>query len=241
MKHQGKIFGIGLSRTGTQSLALALQALGYHVKHWCMHMADCHNHDATLDIGTAMRFPVLDKLYPGSKFIYTVRDRESWLDSCERWWQEHRALVRIPPVNDAQAIQMEQEHEVYGSWEFDRDLWNAVYNAHDQRVRTHFENRPHDILIMDICNGEGWEKLLPFLGFGEVPFPCKNRGPLPEESADYLSNNMEVYPDGPERGDPAGDAGDNGVCELRGSSAPDVAEDDSALHGGGGGDEPGGP
>lgn len=43
-------------------------------------------------------------------------------------------------------------------------------------MRDYFAGRPEDLLIMDICAGDGWEKLCPFLGFEipETPFPHLN-------------------------------------------------------------------
>jgi hypothetical protein len=173
--HRGKIFGIGLSRTGSQSLAMALQALGYRVKHWPMHVSDCHLHDATLDLGTAMRLETLDRFYPGAKFIYTTRDLEAWLDSCRRHWQA-KPPRSFPPPSDIEATEMEQELAVYGSLAFDRDRWAGAWHAHRGRVRDHFAERPGDLLIMDIPGGDGWETLLPFLGFETIPFPYLNQG-----------------------------------------------------------------
>jgi hypothetical protein len=88
-----KIFGIGLNRTGTTSLAKALSMLGYKAKHWndTIHMIDYIDGHWKIDYGQFDKFdafvdtPVtriykeLDKHYLGSKFILTTREMNSWL------------------------------------------------------------------------------------------------------------------------------------------------------------------
>lgn len=172
-RHTGKVFGIGLSRTGTTSLAAALDVLGYRTKHCPLHVWDIDHHDASTDIGVAARFEFLDGVYPGSKFIYTVRGVEAWLASCQRWWT--RPERREQTQDGAIVSCLEYERILYGGVGFNQDRFLDAYARHDEHVREWFADRPDDLLIMNICNGDGWEKLLPFLGFGdEVPFPCRN-------------------------------------------------------------------
>src|SRR5690348_16204945 len=81
-----KIIGVGLSKTGTTSLAGALQILGFSCIHSCeSYMLETAS--AMVDGPAAARFPQLDVLYPGSKFILTVRDKQEWLQSCAAHWQ----------------------------------------------------------------------------------------------------------------------------------------------------------
>lgn len=60
--------------------------------------------------------------------------------------------------------------------EFERDKMIAGYHRHHADVRRYFADRPDDLLEMRIAEGDGWEKLCPFLGV-EVPdgeFPRTN-------------------------------------------------------------------
>ena len=43
-------------------------------------------------------------------------------------------------------------------------------------IKEYFRNRPNDLLVMNICNGEGWKVLCPFLdkSIPDVQFPKKN-------------------------------------------------------------------
>jgi hypothetical protein len=47
-------------------------------------------------------------------------------------------------------------------------------------VKEYFRDRPDDLLVMNICAGEGWEKLCPFLGLAipKVKFPHEFKTPL---------------------------------------------------------------
>ena len=51
------------------------------------------------------------------------------------------------------------------------------HQQHITEVRRHFENRPEDLLELNLTAGEGWECLCPFLGrpIPPIPFPHANR------------------------------------------------------------------
>lgn len=184
-----KIFGLGLSKTGTKSLARALTILGYRTAHFAEHFQDARgvetwfrgdfgpddlaNYDAAADLPIPTFFAQLDQRYPGSKFILTVRDLDLWLGSVRGHYQrypldddrlgQYRSLVRVA---------------MYSMTEFSEPHFRWVWQAHCRNVETWFADRPGDLLILDICGGEGWDKLCPFLGKSapEQPFPWANKG-----------------------------------------------------------------
>jgi hypothetical protein len=181
------IFCIGLSKTGTRSLHDALQVLGLRSVHWggpdvqsavqrgpeiraAVERAaaegrplldELEEADAYSDIeALSIRFDVLDRQYPGSKFILTVRHLESWLDSRERHVEAN--------------VARRQRGEYAGTFlVVDRPAWAAEMTRHQERVRAHFAGRPGDLLELDIAAGDGWEELCSFLGceVPDVPFP----------------------------------------------------------------------
>jgi len=164
------IFGIGLSRTGTTSLNKALAILGYDACHWPCSMAELERHEAVTDITVTCRFEDLDRKYPGSKFIYTIRDLDPWLRSCEKHWARLKTLRgtgKIPPFAE------DAEIKLYGTLAFSREQLTASYKRHDSIVMSYFEGRERDLLTLDITSGEGWEDLCAFLGkpIPKVPFP----------------------------------------------------------------------
>lgn len=182
----GKIFGIGLSRTGTSSLTQALRTLGLQVVHYPsdpetyeqLRTADfqlklLEQVDAITDIPLVPYFRQMDRLYPGSKFILTVRDEASWLASIEQMLQARPlSQVRIPEIIQFYRL------STYGAVAFHREHFMDVFQDHKARVMHYFRNRPKDLLVMDICGGAGWEVLCPFLGHPvlSTPFPWENRG-----------------------------------------------------------------
>ena len=167
---QSKIFGIGLSRTGTTSLTEALGLLGFSAVHFPISTQEIELHDAAADLPIADAFERLDATFPGSKFIYTVRERTRWIESCRRHW-----LRKQGKTND---IHREFRRRLYGTIDFDPDLFTQAYDRHENRVLSYFAARPHDLLVVDICGGRaGWEVLCSFLGVPvpNTPFPNTNR------------------------------------------------------------------
>ena len=169
-----KVFGVGLSRTGTTSLTKALRMLGYRTVHFPTSDEQIAGHDAATDASVAYRFEELDRAYPGSKFILTVRDEAAWLRSYHQFRDQQIKIGRNWPMNrEARAVR----RAVYGTEEFDAELWRAGFRRHNERVLHYFAERPGDLLVMDVTRGEGWEKLCPFLGkpIPGAAFPFANK------------------------------------------------------------------
>jgi hypothetical protein len=66
---------------------------------------------------------------------------------------------------------------VYGCYDYAPERFSRVYDEHVARVRRYFADRPGDLLELDICAGEKWERLAPFLGLPipDGPFPHKGK------------------------------------------------------------------
>lgn len=176
-----KIFGIGLNKTGTRSLAVALRRLGFRTLHkgdagtsalvdravaesrsMLTHIGE--QFDAYLDVDAIVKgYARLDREYPGSRFILTTRDLDGWLRSREK---------------HARANQRRRADGRYaGSFlDVDHAAWTAEREAHHDAVLRHFGGRD-DLLVLDIVGGDGWELLAPFLGrdMPDEPFPWENR------------------------------------------------------------------
>ena len=161
-----KIFGIGLSRTGTTSLNEALSILGYNTLHYpyLLKIFDiAHYYDALTDTPVAFSFRELDRAYPGSKFIMTTRDWRTWSNSMAKkfespYWADWENFMH---------------RSLYGAESFDAEKYRESFVSHSQSVWQHFWNRREDLLILNVCAGEGWAELCPFLGkeIPDVPFP----------------------------------------------------------------------
>ncbi|MEM7390748.1 MAG: sulfotransferase family protein [Verrucomicrobiota bacterium] len=168
-----KLFGIGLCRTGTDHLHKALDRLGFDIAHtpadpitleqltaeqWNLSLLD--HYDGITDLPAAPFFRELDAAFPGSRFILTVRNERDWLSSMRRFLKEH---------NLPEALCM----AAFGRTDFDEDALLARYRAHLRAVRKHFRKRPGVLLVLNLPEGDGWEKLCCFLKapIPDEPFP----------------------------------------------------------------------
>lgn len=174
-----KVFGLGLSRTGTTSLNKALNLLGIRSVHGPsdsvtqreimdgkVKLSILEEYDAITDIPMALYYKDLDIVYPGSKFIITIRDVDDWLTSM----QKHYEIRKLTPWNRfIRAC-------AYGCIGFNRDRHRIAYSQHVENVTRYFEGR-NDLLIMNVCSGDGWQNLCEFLKkpIPKLDFPCENK------------------------------------------------------------------
>ncbi len=187
-----KVFGIGLSRTGTKGLATALDILGVKTMHFpdtrdtfkllsngFFRLPILEDYDAITDIQTVPFYPQFDEEYPNSKFILTVRDMDAWLESTRTHFgpgkgkgseRENRKRFRALKNLDQNWLRA----AVYGTLVWDRSVYRHVYNKHQAAVKDYFKGRDN-LLVMNVCAGEGWEKLCPFLGV-DIPNRSWPRG-----------------------------------------------------------------
>ena len=176
-----KIFGIGLSKTGTTSLASALELLGYRTKDYpglsryvpgdasCIAADVLSGYEALTDTPIPSFYRELDSRFPGSKFILTVRDAEGWLHSCRKQFTVRQAEKQ----NDATRALFV---DLYGTAVFDEPQFRQGYERFVAGVLAHFEGRPQDLLVLDVAAGQGWNELCAFLGkpVPSMPFPKAN-------------------------------------------------------------------
>lgn len=180
---RSKVFGLGLSRTGTRSLTAALHVLGFDTVHYPIDKATLDtltrgdakfplldHFDGITDITTIPYLAELDELHPGAKFVLTVRDLPGWLKSCSNHWTGRSAFE--PATDPEHGVHMEIRRflraAVYGCYDFHAERFARVYADHVDRVKRYFASRPNDLLVLDIVAGDGFDKLAPFLG---VPLP----------------------------------------------------------------------
>jgi hypothetical protein len=205
-----KIFGIGLSRTGSKSLTAALRALGCQAVHFptdpvtqseffhffaeptqTLKLSLLGRYDGVTDNPVSCVYPQLDRAYPGSKFILTVRGKESWLRSCQLWWD--RFVAPVMENDDAQSIWSFMRLAgmvTYGTPYFDAMLFSQAYDTHLEAVTRYFHGRDRDLLILNICDGDGWHQLAPFIGapVPDIPFPHRNKMISPPDRSAPVSN-----------------------------------------------------
>jgi hypothetical protein len=194
-----KIIGAGLGRTGTRSLHDALTILGYRCLHFdetrlndvligADRMPNFRRYDdvdAVIDLPASWFYRELLEAYPDSKVILTVRDLDDWWRSilahfsyyqvAEESRMKHRIgrLLNIPGLMEDEYHQFRRRlrNLVYGSPTPKEFLYKKRFVDHNRLV---IATVPAErLLVIDICGGDGWEKLCPFLSapFPNTPFP----------------------------------------------------------------------
>lgn len=172
-----RIFGIGMHKTATTSLHAALKILGYDSEHWkSAHWAKAIWEEMTAsgrsltleqsyalsDLPITLLYEQLDKAYPGSKFILTVRDAARWLESVRNHWSFEHNKFRGAWSTDPFTHRVHKL--LYGQKTFDAEIFSARYRKHNSDVLWYFRHRPKDFLVMDMDAGAGWPQLCRFLG-----------------------------------------------------------------------------
>ena len=178
-----RVFGIGLHKTATNSLHKALTILGLDSAHWgsarrarsiWQEMMDCgrsstvERHYAWVDLPIPLLFRQLDRAYPNSKFILTIRDESRWLSSVRNHWDHGKNKFRSTWDNDCFTHHVHKL--LYGcKWPTDR-IFIDRFRRHNADVIEHFIGRPSQLLVLNVDAGEGWPELCRFLG-QSIPDP----------------------------------------------------------------------
>lgn len=172
----GRIFGIGLSRTGTRSLLVALQRLGFDAVHYPFdrvteselfdgdgELALLRDHDGMLDLPAASFFARLDRSYPGSRFVLTTRDPAEWVGAVAGHYEGLLADWESHPPRFREFSERITAR-VYGDFPPTREGIARAGERHERAVDEHFAGRDGDLLRLDVCGGGGWAELASFLG-----------------------------------------------------------------------------
>jgi hypothetical protein len=170
MDSKRKVFGIGFQKTGTTTLGVIFDKLGYRVAGYDQfrHLANretltfkevealaievAQSHDAAKDSPWSILYQSLDQAFPGSKFIHVVRNSDAWIKSAVNDFGDHPNAMR---------------EVIYGSrYPIGNEAaWLERYERHNKEVAEYFENRPDDFLAIQLENeGINFEAVCTFLG-----------------------------------------------------------------------------
>ncbi|MGA8205479.1 MAG: sulfotransferase family protein [Woeseiaceae bacterium] len=182
------VIGVGLGRTGTNSLKLALNRLGLGP---CHHMDEVlrkmpeqvplwaaavdgrpdwsaiySDYESAVDWPTAGFFRELAEAFPAARFVLTHRDPERWADSFRKTIYRRLAErhARPPEVRDCLEMASAVIEKTGIPVELDRRRLIEAFVAHSDAVRAVI---PADQLL-EFEVREGWE---PLCGFLELPVP----------------------------------------------------------------------
>lgn len=202
-----KIFGIGLSKTGTTSLAAALRILGLRacdyphdartqaqLESGDYDLAVLRQNDALTDTPAAYCFPQLDEQFPGSLFILTEREnRQRWLESFREQWKHGDEWGTHDPQFQRFLYFMRCVN--YGVTSFHPQRLKYAYERHSREVRRYFADRPGDLLIHDVTTGSGWAELCKFLDLPlpDQPYPRANTRQEKAAKVELMARLHELY------------------------------------------------
>lgn len=193
-----KVIGSGFGRTGTKSLKLALEQLGFTP---CHHMIEIRPTPGQVDFWAdiAARKPVdwhavfagfeaavdwpscnywreMAAAFPEAKVIHTTRPFEQWWKSFSKTIAE--SLMTETPTEDP--VRLKQRFmvntiirdDVFGGRMEDKEVARAAFEKREAEVKAGVA--PGRLLVFEPT--DGWDKLCPFLGVPvpETPYPFTN-------------------------------------------------------------------
>jgi hypothetical protein len=185
-----KIFVIGFYKTGTTTLYEALRLLGYRTINGdkpgsypgaddgetLLRQIEAGNYrlptfdlfDAFTDNPYFHLWREMYRQFPDAKYILTVRNEASWIESCARFYRNRR----VRPMR----VWMFGAHANPGADDASRQAWLDAYRAHNAAVREHFASRLHQFIEVDPTAKREWGQLCEFLGrpVPSMPWPHAN-------------------------------------------------------------------
>ncbi|MBU2977221.1 sulfotransferase [Alteromonas sp. C1M14] len=188
-----KVFVIGLSRTGTNSLSTALREYSLSGAHWngpngkpILDWEEIEHFQFVSDTPVSFIFETLYYAYPDAYFIYTTREVSSWAKSLENhfeWsngFQGFKELVFRTKSTPNKIINIPLWAVIHRNLYANASSWEDAYNKFDRRVKKFFSNKKDaNLLMLDVGlpDEEKWIRLSEFLGTPFTPlkpFPRKN-------------------------------------------------------------------
>lgn len=201
-----KVIFIGLPRTGTTSVSVALLEQGLKVAHMAFTKAAFMQADAISDAPCFSDFKQLDKLFPEAKFVYIDRELDSWVPSMQM------LLSRMLPHLDAKTgrfhpiMKRSFRHSFgVGIVENPQDEQHLIdcYQRHKAEVVNYFTGR-HYLLSIDVSQQGALGQLLAFMGLAatenQQSFPKLNVGRNVASWDEYKHpNKISANASGPEK------------------------------------------
>lgn len=171
-----KVFVIGFQKTGTTSLELALQRLGFRVYGGDKNLMKfqntielktyiqktLQNWDAVQDMPWPIFYKQLFELYPEAYFILTVRDPQSWIQSVVQFF----GSIRFPLHQKIYGVPCAEGYE---------SRYLEVYQQNNKEVQFFFSGKPH-FLVMDMKKDFNYETLCGFLNIQDIPIEAFPHG-----------------------------------------------------------------
>lgn len=169
-----KVFIIGLPRTGTTSISVAMLDYGYAVAHTAYTKHAFHLADVISDSPCFCDYQQLDKLFPGSKFVYLERALSLWIPSMQMLINKMKAQLdfKTGTFNPILKRTFNETFDLSTTAEPDDAEHLAMcYRRHQQQVFNYFKDRK-DFISIDVSDTDSLMKLLSFLDVEYQGVPC---------------------------------------------------------------------
>ena len=176
-----KLFIIGLPRTGTTSISVALLSCGFKVAHTAYTKKAFELADVISDAPCFSDYKQLDIIFPNSKFVYLDRSLELWIPSMQMLLKKmHPHLdTKTGHLNPVLKRSFQQTLDLATTKEpFSRQHLANCYQRHQKAVIDYFSGRD-DFLSINLSEPDSFNTLLQFLNIKEeslTHFPHLNIG-----------------------------------------------------------------
>ena len=211
MRQRPKVFCIGYNKTGTTTLERVLTNLGYRMpgqarqetlvveesfrgNYAPLHTL-CKQYDAFQDMPFSqdVTYAIVDAMFPGSKFILTVREPNAWFESLARF--HLNGILKKAGVDKLEdfgelafkdkAIYLHKnylqnfvkrhavsvvDHEIRFDWSlvYNKEHRMVLYERRNQEIVTYFQERQSQLLVLDISKEKDNSRIVEFLGLSKT-------------------------------------------------------------------------
>jgi len=205
-KQRQKVFCIGYNKTGTTTIERVLKDLGYRVPNQARQeelvveemfrgnykplFTLCKKYDAFQDLpfSQGTTYATVDVMFPGSKFILTVRDSNEWFESlarfhlngilkkagvkklddfCESSFKDKAIYIK---KNYSQNVVRKHaisvvDNKIFYDWSLVYNKNNRIklYEARNRAIIEHFSERQGQLLVFDVTKERDNSKIVDFL------------------------------------------------------------------------------
>jgi hypothetical protein len=161
-----KIFIIGLPRTATTSVCLAMLGLGFKTAHNAYTERTFIEAQVIADTPIFCDYKKLDQHFPNSKFIYLTRDKANWLPSIKQLLQ--RMIVNLQRSDGGFNPHLKRcYNDVFSPLTAENiaqdDFLLQCYLRHEEGALDYFKDRSSDFLSIDVSHDQSYQQLLAFL------------------------------------------------------------------------------
>jgi hypothetical protein len=209
--YKPKVFCIGMNKTGTTTMLKTFKKLNFRtapqikqeqvigdinsnmeyrkIKKFCWK----YNFFQDLPFSQGNFYQQIDKIFPNSKFILTVRDSEKWFESLSNF---HLIYFRKMGLNFKNITEVKKEHvkkfnwikegyyynytkkfwiselkdsQVTYNWNllYNKDHYISVYEKRNKEIQKYFQRKEKDLLIFNVSENKDILKILNFLNMNK--------------------------------------------------------------------------